>query len=199
MKTIILINGPKRGGKDYSATLMTEYLQSKDQEVRSLSFAYPLKKIMADTFGITLDELEKLKNDKEPLFKEIPKLDGYDYTQVTDYREILQRFGTEGMKPQFGESVWANLLLSKILDDGKPGIVLVTDFRFNIESAVIKSSNFRVITLKIRNDDIDTSDGHASERELDEYDFDYEIDNTGYSKFLQKKLEEFVMEHDLVQ
>jgi len=196
MKTIILINGPKRGGKDFSANLLIEKLNEKIR-TRILSFAYPLKKIIADTFGITSEELDKFKNDKEPLYREIPKLDGYDYEKVTDYREILQNFGTEGMKPQFGVSVWADLLLSKILDSDEPEIILVPDFRFNIESAVIKSSNYRVITLKIRNDDIDTTDGHASERELDDYVFDAVVDNTGHSPYLSKRLDEFIVEYDL--
>ena len=192
MKTIILINGPKRGGKDYSATLLTEILKERIN-VRTLSFAYPLKKIMADTFGITLDELEEYKNSALRLVTE--ESNGYQ-KDISNFRLILQRFGTEGMKPQFGDGVWSNLLLSKILDNSDEQIILVPDFRFNIESEIIKSSNYRVLTLKIRNDDKVNSDTHPSERELDDYDFDCVIDNTGYSKFLEQKLQEFVKEYD---
>ena len=196
MKTVILISGPKRGGKDYTASMLEEKLK-EHETIQNLSFAYPIKKIMASTFDISLEELDTLKNDKEPLYTEVPKLDGYDYKEVSDFRLILQRFGTEAMKPLFGEAVWANLLLSRILDDTKPGIVLVPDFRFNIESEIIKSSNYRVITLYVRNDGIDSSDSHASERELDEYVFDYEINNTGYTDNLERQINTFIKDMSL--
>lgn len=195
MKTIIMINGAARSGKDYTASLITKIIEEKEQEIRTLSFAYPIKKIIADTFDITLETLDKYKNDRLRIIAE----DSSGYQEdISDFRILLQRFGTQSMKPQFGEAVWSNLLLSKILDDGKPGIILVPDFRFNIESDIIKSSNYRIITLKVENDDITSTDSHASERELDDYDFDYHIDNTGYCKHLEQKVQEFIDKHDLI-
>lgn len=195
MRTIILINGLKRSGKDHTAGILREKLGEED--VQTLSFAEPLKQVVADTFGITIEALETLKNDSTPLFTEEAKINGMEYYKFTDFRTILQRFGTEGMKPQFGEAVWANLALSKITEDYSR-FVIIPDFRFNVESAVIKSSNYRVITLKIRNDDLPTADLHASERELDDYDFDCSIDNTGYSKYLEQRVDEFIKEFDLL-
>lgn len=195
MRTVILINGLKRSGKDHTAGILREKLG--EEKVQVLSFAEPLKQIVADTFDISIAELEELKNKSEALFLEEPKIHGHEYYKMTDFRTILQRFGTEGMKPQFGEAVWANVALSKITENFSE-YVIIPDFRFNIESDVIKSSNYRVVTLKIRNDDLPTADLHASERELDDYHFDHEIDNTGYAKNLDKKVEDFIKKFDIV-
>lgn len=196
MKTVILINGQKRSGKDFTAKILEEKLGS----VLNISFAQPLKDIIRDTFGVTNEFLDDAKNFKVPLYvKHGNSLDECEntYHQITDFRTILQRFGTEGMKPRFGEAVWANVAISRI-SDTQTDFVLIPDFRFNIEFDVINSVGYRVITLKIDNKDIDTSDSHASERELDEFKFDYVIDNTGYSPRLEQRVDEFIREFGLL-
>jgi len=195
-KTIVLINGKKRSGKDFSASMLEEKLDS----TLKLSFATPLKQIVADTFGITLEALEEFKNNHTEY--DI-KCMAYPNNQpqvnflTTDFREILQRFGTEGMKPVFGTDVWAKIALD-LVKESKEEVIIIPDFRFNIESDVIKNNPFgiNVVTLKIKNDDVDGGeDLHASERELDSYLFDYIIDNTGYSEDLSDYLDSFINTH----
>lgn len=203
MKTIILINGAKRSGKDFTASLLTKKLDRTLGKTQTMSFATPLKQVVADTFGISMEQLEEFKNNHTEY--DI-KCMAYPNNQpavnflTTDFRLVLQRFGTEGMKPVFGESVWADITARDAKEAFIDGAwyVIVPDFRFNIESETIKAlegfSDTKVVTLKIRNDDIDTSDAHASERELDDYEFDYVIDNTGYNPNLGELVDEFISE-----
>lgn len=193
MKTVILINGAKRSGKDHTARILSSILNN----TITISFAGPLKEVIADTFGISSELLDEYKNSSTGLYLRTPRIMGDDFEKITDFRTILQRFGTEGMKPRFGEAVWANVAATTV-HDTKADVILIPDFRFNIEHAIISSVGCRVITLKIRNDDIDTSDSHSSERELDDFVFDYVIDNTGYSPYLNNKIDEFIKHFSLL-
>ena len=180
MKQLILINGLKRSGKDYLAELIREI----EGEINVISFADPIKQIIADTFSISLEQLEDYKNDEVELYTELPKLDGYDYLFVSDFRKILQRFGTEAMKKQFGQDVWAKRGID-LITESDSHINVIPDFRFLIEfnEAVEQATEhgYNVTTINIFNKDLPTPDLHASERELsdNDFEFDYTIDNTG--------------------
>ena len=194
-KKIILINGQKRSGKDFSATLLTELLKEQGNSVEVLSFATPLKQIMCDTLGVGMEEMEEFKNnsaDYDMPFMAYPNNQPPVQFGRINFRELLQRFGTEGMKPVFGESVWADITL-KMAIESTSDVIIIPDFRFNIESDTMLNSELDIKTLKIKNDDVDGGeDLHASERELDDYLFDYTIDNTGHSEHLGNYLETFI-------
>lgn len=164
MSKVILINGKKRSGKDHCAKLIKAELEKIGKTVEIMSFADPIKKIMAKTFNMSLDDLDVAKNVAAPI--------QVNNKLTTDMRTVLQVFGTEAMKEFFGEDVWTQLFLErskKISVD----YVLVPDFRFLCEEWV---GDF---TIKIVNRNIKSSDTHRSENELNDYVFDYTIDNTG--------------------
>lgn len=173
MSKIILINGKKRAGKDYIANLIKEELNSKGFSVEIMSFADPMKDIISKSFDISLEDLEDYKNEKTKIAVKIPKLDGYLCDVISDFRTLLQRFGTEAMKPIFGDSVWADLLYKKA-QNSETDYVIVPDFRFIVEDI----PNY--CTIHIKNDDVDHNDSHASENELNDYSFDVVLNNTGY-------------------
>jgi len=102
MKHIILIGHKKRQGKDTFANMLADLTGGK-----IIRFADPMKQIIADTFSITLEELEKLKNDEQFLMH---------VCHHQTYRDILQRFGSEAMKKQFGSDVWADLAVDSVID-----------------------------------------------------------------------------------
>jgi len=185
-QTIILINGAKRSGKDHSARIIKDKL-SVNHTTSIMAFADPIKQVIADTFNISLEELNDYKN----INQEICIDNGGRYEEISDFRTIIQRFGNEAMKSMFGEKVWSNLLLDKALQC-KSDFVIVPDFRFTIEEQVIIESDFNVITLKIKNDTAINEDTHASERELDNYKFDYIINNSGYTKKLDNYINSFI-------
>lgn len=181
MTQIILINGKKRSGKDFFGSELQKRLTAIGKTSEIMSFAEPLKDIMSITLGIQHDKLEKMKNDEADLGY---PTNGCGYLTINNCRVILQKFGTEGMKKYFGDAVWVNLL-SKRAGDSESDYVIVPDFRFKIEA-------ISFLTVKIKNDDVESTDTHASETELDDFEFFYEIDNTGY-KSLESQISMFIM------
>lgn len=178
MTRTIAINGKKRAGKDWNATKLKEKLEDSGYSVLVVSFAHPIKDIIAKSLGISIESVELYKNETEDYGLEIKAYPNNQRSVTIEYlnmREILQRFGTEAMKPYFGNDVWARLTYDKI-DSSGCDFAIIPDFRFPEEH------RDGTITIKVVNDVIDNSanDSHSSENSLDDFKFDYIIDNTDY-------------------
>lgn len=192
MKTIILIRGKKRAGKDTIA----EKLYGKLPVIvkaEILSFAEPMKDILADTFEVNKETIEVAKN--EPYLHPIKMVqlrEDVDYNRIhTDMRRVLQNFG-QAVKKHFGQAVWADLLYSKLEEDT---VHIVSDWRYIIEYEALRDRpNVRIITLKVYDEDADNSDTHSSEVELDEHtDTTYTINNSkDHRKYVDMNLDEFI-------
>lgn len=171
----ILINGKKRSGKDHFATLIQSELDDRGFTSEIISYADPMKLILAETFDITLDELEEYKSEAAHIGIKGRK-NTSRYKQVTNMRSVIQKFGTDAMKTFFGENVWVDLLLQSA-DNTEADYIIIPDFRFNTE--YIEDS----LTIKINNREIkdDYNSGHISENDLNDFEFDITIDNTGYT------------------
>ena len=200
-KTIILINGLPRVGKDTSADFILKKLKSI-----KISFAGPLKGIVARTFDITEDKLEKYKNNPDEYVIDIKKLSveptylnkilnffGLEtikkdnVIKTMTFRKILQLFGTEGIKPEFGKDVWGNLLYQKaLLSDND--IIVVPDYRFMSE--YIPQPGINIIRILIKDHRELPVEGHASDVELyqNNVKFDYIIENKGTLIELEKNI-----------
>lgn len=162
----ILINGKKRAGKDFFASLLYAELVNAGHTAAVLAFADPIKDIMSVALNIARDELDEFKNSAAPVY--------IQNKHVSDARQVLQNFGTEAMKKYFGEDVWVNLLRSSA-EKTNAEFIIVPDFRFFCEH--LPGST----TVRILNHDIaSASDLHRSENELNEFKFDFVLDNTGY-------------------
>jgi len=146
---LILVNGKKRAGKDYLTKLLVDRFNERvsANTATSMSIADSLKNIIAQTFNISLEELDVLKNSEETF--------RFGDREIS-FRRILQNFGTESMKLVFGDDVWIELLMNKynkyITNTGD--IVIVPDFRFECEYEYIKDS----ITINIFNTELSTDD-----------------------------------------
>jgi hypothetical protein len=167
---VILISGLKRSGKDFSASLLREKLESIGKPAAITAFADPLKEIAAKTLGMSIHEFNEHKNNYDQL-----TVDGMDY------RTFIQRLGTEAIRGVFGDKVWANSMVNRIKDLEQQGYeyVIIPDFRFYVEFQVL-STFFNTNDLKILRieDKNQTPDEHSSESELEGFMFDYVIDNT---------------------
>lgn len=162
-----MLSGYKNCGKDWVAEKLHEHIV--DSKV--LAFAEPMKDILSKTLGVTLEEFDKCKNEESNVLIDIEG--EFDYININNVRQIIQRFGNEAMKTQFGETVWSDLLVSKLPEEG---IVIVSDWRFLIEHDVVfKVAN--ILTVRIQDDNLSAGE-HASERELDSFDFDIVLNNT---------------------
>ena len=148
-------------------------------KVDILSFAEPMKQILAATLGISRAALDDLKNSNYSTIESSdPSMIGVSHVYTTA-REILQRFGTEGMKPIFGNNVWAELAATKV-NDTDANYVIIPDFRFPIEIEPFASAT----TIKVNRKGL-PADRHSSETALNEFKFLLSVDNNGSLKELQ--------------
>ena len=194
MQKVILLSGFKRSGKDFIA----HYIHGKI-EASIISFAEPMKFIIAKTFGITLEELDAFKNDIEGYGIEVkayPNNQPQVHIKYTNFREVLQLFGTEGMKPMFGDHVWAELAEKRAGEIG--GTIIIPDFRFRIEDEVWDKDKYDVISVRIQDDNISMTDSHASEVDLLQYTFDYYINNTDKNETVFEDVNEMLRSEGLL-
>lgn len=173
IKNIILVNGLPRAGKD----TLADYLVERYGFVK-MSFADELKNILCRTFDISREDLDYFKNENIELHYE-------NNLKCINFRELLQRFGTEGMKPAFGNSVWADLLYNKIKDFEHKNIV-VSDFRFLCEYQ--NHDNLNVKTILVKDNRELPLEGHSSDVELyqNSFKFDYSLYNDKTDNFFKE-------------
>ena len=115
-----------------------------------------------------------------------------EYVQIT-YRLFLQLLGTEAMREGLHVNTWVNALLS----DFRPGEQwLITDVRFPNEYNAVKE--WEGLKVKVIRNVEDSGDKHASETSLENFEFDYVIDNGGTLTDLVINVEEFLKYYKLL-
>ena len=186
MAKLILVSGKKRSGKDYSTSLLAGSLRSRGYSVEVKSFAEPMKQIMSVIFGVSLGTIETAKNEPHnfPIVMTQSNTEANAVRFSTDMRQILQRFGSEAMKPIFGDDVWVRLM-DQYVQSSSADFIIVTDFRFLIEH--IPSAT----TIRIKCNLAESADQHVSEIELDDFAFDYVLNNDNH-QLTQQDLDNFV-------
>jgi len=177
-KKIILVSGYKRAGKDF----VSEKINNLIKFSTVYSLASPLKDIMAITLNMSVEELDSFKNDSLWLYDA-----SADFG--INFRKMLQRFGTDAMKKHFGDGVWADAFLNKSFNES---VIIISDWRFNIEYEKINATYENVITIRVNDDNIKNTDTHSSETEIENFDFDYIIDNTAKDESVMKQIEQVV-------
>lgn len=198
MKKIILVSGKKRSGKDFTTTEIIRQLTDNGITAKRVSFAAPMKQIIADTFGVTEEVLEECKNNPETFIVGILKQDQEaeiptaDVLHETNFRKILQNFGSGAMKKVFGDQIWANLALKQVGHELAYGadVVVLSDFRFDTEFHIFKAAlGDAVVTINVLGGDL--GDEHISEIGPS-IAFDYTIDNTAKSPAIFKNIAEIL-------
>ena len=186
MAKLILVSGKKRSGKDYSTSLLTGSLRSRGYSVEVKSFAEPMKHILSVIFGVSLGTIETAKNEPHnfPIVMTQSNTEANAILFSTDMRQILQRFGSDAMKPIFGDDVWARLM-DQYVQSSSADFIIVPDFRFLIEH--IPSAT----TIRIKCNLAESADQHVSEIELDDFAFDYVLNNDNH-QLTQQDLDNFV-------
>jgi len=157
MKKVYLIAGRKRSGKDTFGAILKEVFVNQGKSVELMSFAGPMKQILATTLDITLEKLNVLKD--------IPS---------NPHRGYLQRLGTEATKPLFGDDVWV-ALAEKAVKLSTADVVIFTDFRFP-EEKLVNATTIKVVRGNLVDDDADL---HISEQALNDFKFDITAHNNG--------------------
>ena len=173
---VIQLLGQARSGKDFTAAQLKLYYESIGKSVEILSYAAPMKQIAATLFGISLEQLDDFKNrSSEVLIKVYDEGVKDKFLFELNFRIFLQLLGSDAIKPEFGNSVWADLMKSSIANS-TADIIIIPDCRFTTELQTFPTS----ITVRVINGSLEPPMDHASELELLEYPVDFTIDNTDY-------------------
>lgn len=156
--TVITISGKAESGKDTSANILKEKLEDMGYSVLITHYADLLKYICKQFFG-------------------------WDGKKNEEGRTLLQRVGTEGVrvkKPDY----WVDFIKSilEIFED-EWDFVLIPDTRFPNEIESMKE-DFECISVQInrpnyKNHLTEEQRQHTSETALDDFKFDYKINNPG--------------------
>jgi hypothetical protein len=164
---LIGLNGKLRSGKD----TVYQRIAARGAKAERVAFADKLKLSAAACLNISVEELERLKEEGGFLF--VGDADGDEVAQLS-VRKYLQLFGTEGHRDIFGDDFWLDAILP--LDYNHSFEFLVaTDVRFPNEIERIKDLGGYMWKVVGPND---KSDGHASEQDFPDDVFDFIIDNT---------------------
>lgn len=189
-KTLILLAGYKRSGKDTTGSLLKDKLKGKQVEL--VSYAYKLKKMCHDAFNPLLELISKTYGIQFPgdFFEEKSPI----------HRLILQKVGTEIVR-EVNPKYWVETLSDYIYKSDSE-VFIATDFRFpNEYHDIVKNMDLdRIITCRVvRPLALKDEDSHKSEHALDDFKFDFEILNDGDMTQLSEKIDGFIEKYELVQ
>lgn len=168
---ILGLSGWARNGKDTVA----DHLISKYGYER-ISFAAPMKEAL-----YRLNPKITINNVVSTPIRIGVDIYGWDdlKTHGPEVRELLQRFGTEVGREMFGEDFWVNAAIDSIEDGSK---VIVSDVRYPNEADAIKKLGGEV--WRVVRPGFGAANGHASEHALNNYEFDYILDNNSGMELL---------------
>lgn len=158
---IIGLSGKKRSGKNAVADVIS---LNSIHKVQEFAFADSLKNEVCKACGVTREYLDKNKD---------------------NFRLILQGWGTDFKRRLVDDNYWIERLGKSMLKSDA-NVLVVTDIRFKNEANFIREIGGLVVRVNrpCECGGCVTQDNHPSEVDLDDYKFDYIIQNTGTLKDL---------------
>lgn len=167
-------------------------------------FSYKLKQVASLLTGISVEKFEDQEFKKSLLgsdwgtigrinLNDIDPFKNIDFNVLMDVRTFLQKLGTDAIRDNLHEKTWINALwCDYTIEDNW----LITDCRFRNEAESIRQHGGIVVRLT-RNSDVVSN--HVSETELDDYKFDYIIDNKNDTlEETYVKIKEFCYHYKLI-
>lgn len=163
-------------------------------------WAGKLKEVASILTGISVQKFEDQEFKKTLLGPEwgtvtlnplnaIPVFENVKFNSLISIREFLQRLGTDAIRDGVHTNAWVNALMADYRkidynDDDQPEHPnwIVTDTRFPNEAQAIKDAGGLVI--RVDRPGLKPINNHASEIELDNWNFDYKIANVSDIKAL---------------
>ena len=192
-KTVIMLCGSAGSGKDTSVNFIKKHM-SKSIDISHFSFGRALKEIVVDLCKLFLNENYSFEEMDNYGYKEKVRPENTIYPLDNEngeplvIRKLLQIIGTDILRKQLGDDIFAKIILNKIdtlfKTIMKEQIVCITDLRFPNEQKCIidycKNNGYKCITIYIRRS-VTTSDTylHTSEKQYDQLEKDIIIENCG--------------------
>jgi len=115
-----------------------------------------------------------------------------EFNNLMSVREFLQKLGTDAMRKGLHSNTWVNALFTTYSSSSK---WIVTDVRFANEADAIKSRGGLLIRMVKNNTEVKSD--HASETNLDDFNFDIYLVNEGSLGDLIEKVKEIVKLYNL--
>ena len=163
MIRLLAIHGKARSGKDTFAHALMQH-----RPFYRMAFADPLKAAVAGLFNIP--QQRAFSDNKDQV------LEAWGLT----LRDVLQRFGTEAMRNNFGDDFWVNRWQAEFDSLSKEQLVVITDLRYPNEAKRVRDLGGRVIHISRGSAGLGGGEGqHASEQRLPFKFGDFLIDNNG--------------------
>lgn len=144
------------------------------------SFANKLKQCLSNILNVSISKFE----DNEFKKSEV------EWLGIT-VRELLQKFGT-AIRNEVSDDFWVKACLNNLEKDDD---YLITDVRFKSEAKGIK--DLEGIIVRVNREGAGAGN-HISEIDLDDYSFDYVINNDGNMEDLLLKVKEFCIAYNLI-
>jgi hypothetical protein len=167
--TIIGVSGKAQSGKDtFSEMLVKELNKNTFPPYVMMAFAHELKVRCQEAFDLTWDQL--WGSDKEKEDERYPKADGGFWTA----REIMQNFGA--WYRSVDKNYWVKNLF-RVIDSKDYKNVIITDVRYLNEANYIRGNGGIILRVNRNDKSFVHNSEHASETELDNYKFDFEVVN----------------------
>ena len=179
---IIQLLGQARAGKDWTAEQLKLAFEAHGKSVAIMSYSAPMKRISATLFGTSTENIDKYKNNPKYYSIWVCTPSNHTVLEHFNFRTFLQRLGNEAMKAEFGDTIWADLMMVNIAKSDAD-IIIITDCRFIVEL----NSFPQATTIRIINNALPAPMNHASELEVAEYQTTYTLDNTDH-KLTQSEL-----------
>ncbi len=158
---LVGITGKAGSGKDSIGAVLRD-----SHDFALASFAYPIKKCIADLLGVDYKQWE----DREWKETELP-------IYGCSPRHLAQTLGTQWGRRCIDQSIWINLCLEKLKWE-KLGAAAITDVRFENEATAIRLEGGYIIHVHRAETDTVLTE-HASERGILGADGDFHVNNFG--------------------
>jgi hypothetical protein len=107
---------------------------------------------------------------------------------VTKDPKMLQFIGG-GLKDIYGDNIWCD----KTLKDLDNKSIVICDVRHKVEAEKLKQIGIPILRINRKDRPIDRDPTHISEIDLDDYMFEYMIDNDGTIEELYSKIDQFIL------
>jgi len=174
---IIGINGYAGSGKDTVGTILQQIDKDSHWEIKK--WAGKLKQVAELLTGIPVEKFEDQEFKKTNLGKQWNDR----INNPMSVRDFLQKLGTEGLRDGLHTNTWVNALMADykcVPADRAPNgwdcpNWIITDTRFPNEAQAIKDADG--IIIRVTRPGIGPVNDHPSETGLNQWKFDYEIQN----------------------
>jgi len=174
---IISISGYSGSGKDTVGTILQQIDKNSHWEIKK--WAGKLKQVAELLTGIPVEKFEDQEFKKTNLGKQWNDR----INNPMSVRDFLQKLGTEGLRDGLHTNTWVNALMADykcVPADRAPNgwdcpNWIITDTRFPNEAQAIKDAGG--IIIRVTRPGIGPVNDHPSETGLNQWKFDYEIQN----------------------